>query len=175
MNLIRDRGGIFRMLEDNLRVPSGVLYVLENRFLSKRLIPSAFESMRVRRVHDYPARLASALRRISPVEPGVSTRVILTPGPYNSAYFEHSFLARQMGVELVQAPDLYVEHDQVFLHTIHGARRVPVVYRRTDEALLHPEMFRPDSLLGVPGLMRAWTKGNIALANAPGNGVADDR
>jgi uncharacterized circularly permuted ATP-grasp superfamily protein len=175
IDLIRDGSGTFRVLEDNLRTPSGVSYVLENRLLSKRLIPRAFEAARVRQVNHYPARLAGALRSVSPVDPDLSTVVVLTPGPYNSAYFEHSFLARQMGVELVEAPDLYVQDDILFLHTTRGPRRVHVVYRRTDDAFLDPEMFRPDSLLGVRGLMRAWAKGNVTLANAPGNGVADDK
>jgi uncharacterized circularly permuted ATP-grasp superfamily protein len=175
IDLVRDGHGVFRVLEDNLRTPSGVSYVLENRLLSKRLIPQLFEAARVRQVNHYPARLAAALRSVSPVDPDLSTVVVLTPGPHNSAYFEHSFLARQMGVELVQAPDLFVEDDRLFLHTTRGRRQVDVVYRRTDDAFLDPEMFRPDSVLGVPGLMRAWAKGSVTLANAPGNGVADDK
>jgi uncharacterized circularly permuted ATP-grasp superfamily protein len=175
IDLIRDGAGTFRVLEDNLRTPSGVSYVLENRLLSKRLIPRAFEAGRVRQVNHYSARLAAALRSVSPIDPDRSTVVVLTPGPYNSAYFEHSFLARQMGVELVQAADLFVDEDKLFLHTTRGRRQVHVVYRRTDDAFLDPEMFRPDSLLGVRGLVRAWAKGNVALANAPGNGVADDK
>lgn len=175
VDLIRDGDGTFRVLEDNLRTPSGVSYVLENRLLSKRLIPRALESARVRPVDQYPARLAAALRSVSPTDPDSSTAVVLTPGPYNSAYFEHSFLARQMGVELVQASDLFVDDDKLFLHTTRGPRQVHVVYRRTDEAFLDPEIFRPDSLLGVRGIIRAWAKGNVALANAPGNGVADDK
>jgi uncharacterized circularly permuted ATP-grasp superfamily protein len=175
IDLVRDARGIFRVLEDNLRTPSGVSYVLENRLLSKRLIPQVFEAARVRQVSHYPARLAAALRSVSPADPDTSTVVVLTPGPYNSAYFEHSFLARQMGVELVEARDLFVDDDRLFLHTTRGRRQVDVVYRRTDDAFLDPEMFRPDSLLGIRGLMRAWAKGRVALANAPGNGVADDK
>ena len=175
IDLIRDGKGTFRVLEDNLRTPSGVSYVLENRLLSKRLIPRAFELGRVRQVNHYPARLAAALRSVSPVSSEQSTVVVLTPGPYNSAYFEHSFLARQMGIDLVQAADLFVDDDRLFLHTTRGRRQVHVVYRRTDDAFLDPELFRPDSLLGVRGIMRAWAKGNVALANAPGNGVADDK
>jgi uncharacterized circularly permuted ATP-grasp superfamily protein len=175
IDLVRDGQGVFRVLEDNLRTPSGVSYVLENRLLSKRLIPQVFEAARVRQVNHYPARLAAALRSVSPIDPDLSTVVVLTPGPHNSAYFEHSFLARQMGVELVEASDLFVENDRLYLHTTHGRRQVDVVYRRTDDAFLDPEMFRPDSLLGVRGLMRAWAKGTVALANAPGNGVADDK
>ena len=175
IDLIRDGAGVFRVLEDNLRTPSGVSYVLENRLLSKRLLARAFAAARVRPVNQYPARLAAALRSVSPVSPEETTLVVLTPGPYNSAYFEHSFLARQMGVELVEAADLFVDDDRLFVHTIRGPKRVHVVYRRTDDAFLDPEVFRPDSMLGVRGLLRAWAKGNVALANAPGNGVADDK
>ena len=175
IDLIRDPGGTFRVLEDNVRTPSGVSYVLENRLTSKRVLPRAFEQARVAPVDHYPAKLASTLRSVSPVDPDASTVVVLTPGPYNSAYFEHSFLARTMGIELVQAADLFVEGDEVFVRTTRGPRRVHVIYRRTDEAFLDPEMFRPDSLLGVRGLMRAWMAGKVALANAPGNGVADDK
>jgi uncharacterized circularly permuted ATP-grasp superfamily protein len=163
------------VLEDNLRTPSGVSYVLENRLVTKRVMPRAMDAARVQRVDEYPARLAQTLRAVSPGDPLESTVVVLTPGPYNSAYFEHSFLARTMGLELVQAPDLYVDDDRVWLRTTLGPRRVHVIYRRTDEAFLDPEVFRKDSVIGVPGLMRAWAKGHVALANAPGNGVADDK
>jgi uncharacterized circularly permuted ATP-grasp superfamily protein len=173
IDLIRDPAGVFRVLEDNLRTPSGVSYVIENRVVSKRVLPRAVDAARVHRVDHYPSRLADALRSVAPEADG--TVVVLTPGPYNSAYFEHSFLARQMGLELVQAPDLFVEQDKVFLRTTRGPRRVDVIYRRTDEAFLDPEVFRPDSLLGVRGLMRAYRAGNVSLANAPGNGVADDK
>src|SRR5262249_41826999 len=152
----------------NLRKPSGVSYVLENRLLSKRLIPRAFEVGRVRQVNHYPARLAAALPSVSPGAPEESLVGGLTPGPHNSAHFEPSFLARQMGIDLVEAADLFVDEDRLFVHTTRGRRQVHVVYRRTDDAFLDPEMFRPDSLLGVPGLMRAWARGNVALANAPG-------
>jgi uncharacterized circularly permuted ATP-grasp superfamily protein len=175
IDLIRDPAGTFRVLEDNLRTPSGVSYVLENRLTSKRILPGSFEKSRVERVDHYPARLAETLRSVAPEADGHATVVLLTPGVYNSAYFEHSFLARTMGIELVEAPDLYVEDDRVWLRTTMGPRRVHVIYRRTDEAFLDPEVFRKDSLIGVPGLMRAYAKGNVALANAPGNGVADDK
>jgi uncharacterized circularly permuted ATP-grasp superfamily protein/transglutaminase-like putative cysteine protease len=175
IDLIRDPAGTYRVLEDNLRTPSGVSYVLENRLVSKRVLPRAFEAARVRRVDHYPVRLAETLRSVSPEPPDTSTVVLLTPGPYNSAYFEHSFLARTMGIELVEAADLSVDDDKVWLRTTLGRRRVHVVYRRTDEAFLDPEVFRKDSLIGVPGLVRAYAKGNVALANAPGNGVADDK
>src|SRR2546428_1512759 len=175
IDLIRDPSGTFRVLEDNLRTPSGVSYVLENRVVTKRVMPRTVDVARVQRVEDYPARLAETLASVSPVSTEESTIVVLTPGPYNSAYFEHSFLARTMGLELVQAADLFVDEDRVWLRTTYGPRRVHVVYRRTDEAFLDPEVFRKDSMLGVPGIMRAWAKGNVALANAPGNGVADDK
>ncbi|HEY4244041.1 MAG TPA: circularly permuted type 2 ATP-grasp protein [Kofleriaceae bacterium] len=173
VDLIRDADGTWRVLEDNLRTPSGVSYVVENRLLTKRLFPRLFDTARVHRVDHYPTRLAETLRSVSPTEDG--TAVVLTPGPYNSAYFEHSFLARTMGLELVQAPDLFVDGDQVFCRTTRGPRKIDVIYRRTDEAFLDPEVFRPDSVLGVPGLMRAYAAGNVALANAPGNGIADDK
>jgi uncharacterized circularly permuted ATP-grasp superfamily protein len=175
IDLVRDTQGVLRVLEDNLRTPSGVSYVLENRQVMKRMAPRAMDVARVQPVDDYPARLAETLRSVSPVDPSEATVVVLTPGVYNSAYFEHSFLARTMGLELVEAPDLYVDDDRVWLRTTLGPRRVDVIYRRTDEAFLDPEVFRADSLLGVPGLMRAWAKGHVALANAPGNGVADDK
>jgi uncharacterized circularly permuted ATP-grasp superfamily protein len=175
IDLIRDPEGTWRVLEDNLRTPSGVSYVIENRVISKRIFPRALDAARAHRVDHYPTRLAETLRSVSPVPPDDTTAVVLTPGPYNSAYFEHTFLARTMGLELVQAPDLFVERDCVFVKTTRGPRRVHVIYRRTDEAFLDPEVFRADSVLGVPGLMRAYAAGNVALANAPGNGVADDK
>ena len=174
IDLIRDPAGTFRVLEDNLRTPSGVSYVLENRVVSKRVLPRAVDGARVQRVDHYPARLAETLRSVAPGGDD-ATVVLLTPGPFNSAYFEHSYLARTMGIELVQAPDLYVDDDKVWLRTTLGPRRVHAIYRRTDEVFLDPEVFRKDSLIGVPGLMRAYAKGNVALANAPGNGVADDK
>ncbi len=175
IDLIRDQQGTFRVLEDNLRTPSGVSYVMEGRIVSKRVMPEIYEQARVRQVDHYPARLAETLRAVSPEDPERSTLVVLTPGPYNSAYFEHTFLARTMGVEVVHPADLYVENDRVFVRTTRGPRRVHVIYRRVDDAFLDPEVFRPDSLLGVRGLMRAYAAGNVALANAPGNGVADDK
>jgi len=175
IDLIRDPAGTFRVLEDNLRTPSGVSYVLENRLVSKRVLPRAIDISRVHRVDHYPARLAETLRGVGPSSDGDATVVVLTPGPFNSAYFEHSFLARQMGMELVQAPDLYVDDDRVWLRTTMGPRQVHTIYRRTDEAFLDPEVFRKDSVIGVPGLMRAWALGHVALANAPGNGVGDDK
>ncbi len=175
IDLIRDPAGTWRVLEDNIRCPSGVSYVLENRLLSKRILPDALDRARVHRVDQYPSKLAAALRSVAPVDPDEAVAVVLTPGPFNSAYFEHSFLARTMGLELVQAPDLYVDGDEVFLKTTRGPRRVHVIYRRTDDAFLDPDFFRPDSMLGVRGLIRAWAAGKVAIANAPGNGVADDK
>jgi uncharacterized circularly permuted ATP-grasp superfamily protein len=175
IDLIRDPAGTWRVLEDNLRTPSGVSYVVENRLISKRTFPRVFDAARVHRVDHYPTRLADTLRSVSPVQADDACAVVLTPGPYNSAYFEHSFLARTMGLELVQAPDLFVDGDKVYCRTTRGPKRVDVIYRRTDEAFLDPEVFNKDSLLGVPGLMRAYAAGNVALANAPGNGVADDK
>src|SRR5262249_38656628 len=148
---------------------------IENRVISKRVHPRALEIARVRAVEDYPQRLAATLRSVSPVAAEETTVVVLTPGPYNSAYFEHAFLARRMRVELVQGSDLYVERDLVFLRTTWGRRRVHVVYRRVDDAFLDPEAGRADSLIGVRGLLRVWAKGNVAIVNAPGNGVADDK
>jgi len=178
VDLIRDPAGVWRVLEDNLRTPSGVSYVVENRLISKRMFPRVFDAARVHRVDHYPTRLAEALRSVSPGATEAAAdgnMVVLTPGPHNSAYFEHSFLARTMGLELVQAPDLFVDGSKVYCRTTRGPKRVDVIYRRTDEAFLDPEVFRADSVLGVPGLMRAYAAGNIALANAPGNGIADDK
>ncbi len=139
------------------------------------MLPRAFEPRAVHRVDHYPAQLAETLRACAPSGRDDACIVVLTPGPYNSAYFEHSFLARTMGVELVQNVDLFVDDDRVWVRTTRGPRPVEVIYRRTDEAFLDPEVFRKDSLLGVPGIFRAWAKGNVTLANAPGNGVADDK
>src|SRR5262249_42307053 len=139
VDLIRDPAGTFRVLEDNLRTPSGVSYVVENRVVSKRVHPRLVDAARLRRVDHYPERLAEPLRAVSPAPADDTTIVVLTPGPYNSAYFEHSFLARNMGVELVQGGDLFVEREQVFLRTTRGRRRVDVIYRRIDDAFLDPE------------------------------------
>lgn len=175
VDLVRDPAGRFLVLEDNLRTPSGVSYVLENRRISKQLLGGTLADARIEGVDAYPARLADALRAASPVDPSETYAVVLTPGPYNSAYFEHSFLARTMGLELVEAGDLFVDGDYVYARTTRGRRRVDVIYRRTDETFLDPTVFRADSLLGVPGIMRVYAAGNVALANAPGNGVADDK
>jgi uncharacterized circularly permuted ATP-grasp superfamily protein len=174
IDLIRSPDGVFRVLEDNLRTPSGVSYVLENRFVTKRVLRDAIELSAVRSVEQYPIELAATLRAIAPNAHEAHV-VVLTPGIYNSAYFEHSFLARHMGIDLVEPSDLFVDGDVVFVRTTHGPRRVDVIYRRIDDAYLDPEFFRPDSMLGVKGLMRAYAAGNVALANAPGNGCADDK
>ena len=175
-DLVRHSDGNFYVLEDNLRVPSGVSYMLENRHLMKRLFPEVFGHHRVLPVDDYTAQLHDTLAALSP-RPGERPVIaVLTPGIYNSAYFEHSYLAQQMGAELVEGADLVVpEDDCVYMKTIDGLKRVDVIYRRIDDEFLDPEVFRADSTLGVPGLMRAWKSGNVGLANAPGAGVADDK
>ena len=175
-DLVRDGDGTLYVLEDNLRVPSGVSYMLENRLVTKRVWPELFETTTIRPVDDYPAQLFDMLAALSPRPLDTPTVVLLTPGIYNSAYFEHAYLAQQMGVELVEGSDLVVgDDDCVQMRTIHGLKRVDVIYRRVDDLFLDPEAFNPDSILGVPGLMRAWVKGKVALANAPGAGVADDK
>jgi uncharacterized circularly permuted ATP-grasp superfamily protein len=173
-DLVRDRDGQYYVLEDNLRVPSGVSYVLENREVLKRIFPSVFEGLSVRPVNEYTSRLLEMLQSLAPHPHGHPQVVVLTPGIYNSAYFEHSFLAQQMGVQLVEGRDLVVNGD-VFMRTTKGLQRVDVIYRRVDDDFLDPDVFRPDSLLGVPGLMAAYRAGRVALANAPGNGIADDK
>src|SRR5262249_46685068 len=158
---------------DNLRVPSGVSYVLENREVLKRTFPQVFEGLSIRPVNEYPSRLLEMLESLAP---HASPRtVVLTPGVYNAAYFEHSFLAQQMGVQLVEGRDLVVNRGGVSMRTTKGLKQVDVIYRRVDDDFLDPEAFRADSLLGVPGLMAAYRAGRVALANAPGNGVADDK
>ncbi|HEX9695047.1 MAG TPA: circularly permuted type 2 ATP-grasp protein [Actinomycetota bacterium] len=174
-DLIRDRDGTWYVLEDNLRCPSGVSYVLENRQLLKRTFPAVFAAAGVRPVEDYPGRLLEALQRLAPAALASPVVVVLTPGIYNSAYFEHSFLARQMGVELVEGRDLVVEGGFVTMRTTKGFRRVDVIYRRIDDDFLDPLTFRDDSALGVPGLFDVYRAGRVALANAPGTGIADDK
>lgn len=175
-DLVRAGDGEFYVLEDNLRVPSGVSYMLENRAITKRVLPELFEETRILPVDDYPARLFDTLVALSPRRVKKPVIVVLTPGIFNSAYFEHAFLAQQMGCELVEGSDLVVQQDDcVYMKTISGLQRVDVVYRRIDDLFLDPEVFNKGSVLGVAGLMRAWSKGNVALANAPGAGVADDK
>lgn len=174
-DLVRDEKGDFYVLEDNLRVPSGVSYMLENRAITKRVLPEFFDNDRILPVDDYPARLFDTLASLSPHKERHPTIVVLTPGIFNSAYFEHAYLAQSMGAELVEGRDLFVDNDHVFMKTISGPQRVDVIYRRIDDRFLDPDVFFKDSLLGVKGLMSAWSKGNVALANAPGAGVADDK
>ena len=175
-DLVRDKDGTVYVLEDNLRVPSGVSYMLENRAIMKRIFSELFEDYSIRPVDEYPSKLYDCLANISPRKVNKPEIVVLTPGIYNSAYFEHSYLAQQMGAELVEGPDLMVADDDcVYMRTVEGLSKVDVIYRRIDDMFLDPEVFNPDSMLGVKGLMRAWKKGNVALANAPGAGVADDK
>ena len=174
-DLVRDRDGQIYVLEDNLRCPSGVSYVLENRRIMKRTFPQVFEATKVRPVDEYPSRLLDMLRSLFPVAWETPKVAVLTPGIYNSAYFEHAFLAQQMGVELVEGRDLAVIDGQVMMRTTKGFERVDVLYRRIDDDFLDPQVFRPDSLLGVAGLMEVYKKGRLALANAPGTGIADDK
>jgi uncharacterized circularly permuted ATP-grasp superfamily protein len=175
-DLVRDNDGTVYVLEDNLRVPSGVSYMLENRQVMKRVFPDMFEQHDILPVDDYPSQLYDMLASLSPRDIKQPEIVVLTPGVYNSAYFEHAYLAQQMGAELVIGSDLVVDKDNVvYMRNIEGLTRVDVIYRRIDDLFLDPEVFNPDSTLGVPGLMRAWKAGNVALANAPGAGVADDK
>jgi len=172
-DLIEDEHGELMVLEDNARVPSGVSYVLENRIVLSRVMPELLAAHGVRPVHHYPQMLFDALRSLSTSSNPVIA--VLTPGIFNSAYFEHSYLAAQMGVQLVEGRDLTVDEDVVFMKTTSGLQRVDVLYRRVDDGFLDPVSFRPDSILGVPGLMSAYRAGNVVLANAPGTGVADDK
>jgi uncharacterized circularly permuted ATP-grasp superfamily protein len=175
-DLVRDADGTMYVLEDNLRVPSGVSYMLENRQVTKRVFADLFRDLDIHPVDSYPNRLQEQLSSLSPRPGDVPTIVVLTPGIFNSAYFEHAFLAQQMGAHLVEGADLYVDDDDcVQMRTIAGPMRVDVIYRRVDDLFLDPEVFRADSALGVPGLIRAWRAGNVAIANAPGAGVADDK
>lgn len=174
-DLIRHTDDAVYVLEDNLRCPSGVSYVLQNRLVMKRSFPNVFANSQVRPVIDYPAHLYETLAYLAPNDVQNPNIVVLTPGIYNSAYYEHSFLAQQMGVELVQGEDLVVKDDFVYMRTTKGFERVDVIYRRIDDDFMDPKEFRKDSMLGVPGLMSAYRQGNVALANAPGTGVADDK
>jgi uncharacterized circularly permuted ATP-grasp superfamily protein len=174
-DLVRDKDGSFFVLEDNLRVPSGVSYMLENRAVMKRVYPELFRTNSIVSVDDYPHELFEMLVALSPRPLDEPEIVVLTPGIFNSAYFEHAFLAQRMGAELVQGSDLVVVDDIVYMRNIDGLKRVDVIYRRINDQFLDPEVFDADSLLGVRGLFKAWAKGNVALANAPGAGVADDK
>lgn len=175
-DLVRDIDGQFYVLEDNLRVPSGVAYMLENREVTKRVLPELFQDCDISPVDDYPSQLHSMLASLSPRKSRKPVIVVLTPGIFNSAYFEHAFLAHSMGAELVEGADLFVDHHNiVFMHTVDGPVRVDVVYRRIDDEFIDPEVFRADSMIGIPGIMRAWRDNKVAIANAPGSGVADDK
>src|SRR4029077_5123625 len=176
IDIVRVDDDAFYVLEDNARTPSGVSYMLENREIMMRLFPDLFSRHRVAPVENYPDELLSTLKSIAPASaPGDPTVVLLTPGVYNSAYYEHSFLADKLGVELVEGRDLLVKSNVVYMRTTEGPKRVDVIYRRVDDDFLDPLAFRPDSMLGVPGLMTAYHAGNVTLANAVGTGAADDK
>jgi uncharacterized circularly permuted ATP-grasp superfamily protein len=175
IDLVRDGDGRYYVLEDNMRCPSGVSYVLHNRQVMKRTFPKVFEASRVRPVDSYPSELLRVLQHMRPLGVASPTVVVLTPGPYNSAYSEHSFLAQQMGVELVEPRDLVVRDGFVWMHTTRGMTRVDVIYRRVDDAFIDPKVFRRDSMVGIPGVMDVVRAGRVTLANAPGTGIADDK
>ena len=174
-DLIKHTDGQYYILEDNLRCPSGVSYVLSNRMALKKSLFELFNKLKTRTIYQYPEQLLEILKTVKPKNTEVPAVVVVTPGMYNSAYFEHSFLAQKMGVPLVEGRDLYVEKDVVYMKTIHGPIKVDVIYRRVDDEFIDPLVFRKDSMLGVPGLMNAYRAGNVTLANAPGTGVADDK
>jgi uncharacterized circularly permuted ATP-grasp superfamily protein len=175
IDLIRGEDGRFYVLEDNLRTPSGVSYMLENREVTKRIFPYMLTTCQVRRVSNYPLLLHEILLQLAPSQIANPTVVLLTPGVFNSAYYEHTFLARQMGISLVEGRDLMVDNHKVYMKTTDGLEQVHVIYRRIDDEYLDPLVFKPDSALGVPGLLSAYRKGNVAIVNAVGNGVADDK
>ncbi|MGC4036788.1 MAG: circularly permuted type 2 ATP-grasp protein [Chitinophagaceae bacterium] len=175
IDLIRSQDGTFYILEDNLRTPSGVSYMLENREVTKRIFPNMLGDSKVRMVNNYPLLLHDILSSLAPQQISNPSVALLTPGVYNSAYFEHTFLARQMGIPLVEGRDLLVDNHKVYMKTTVGLQQVHVIYRRLDDEYLDPLVFKPDSILGVPGLMSAYRKGNVAIVNAVGNGVADDK
>jgi uncharacterized circularly permuted ATP-grasp superfamily protein len=174
-DLVRDAEGTIYVLEDNLRVPSGVSYMLENRIVTKQAFPELFANSGILPVDDYPSELFDMLASLSPRSTDSPEVVVLTPGIYNSAYFEHAYLAQRMGAELVEGGDLVVRDDHVYMRSIDGLTQVDVIYTRVNAEFLDPEVFRADSQLGVRGLLRVWRAGNVALANAPGTGVADDK
>ncbi|HEY1661998.1 MAG TPA: circularly permuted type 2 ATP-grasp protein [Verrucomicrobiae bacterium] len=174
-DLIRDKDGNYLVLEDNGRCPSGVSYVLENRRAMKRAFPGMFEGIGVRPVENYPQELLKSLKHIAPAGVADPTVVLLTPGVYNSAYFEHTYLARQMGIDIVEGRDLFIRDQRVFMRTTKGLRPVHVIYRRIDDDFIDPTVFRKDSMLGVPGLVHSYRAGNVSLANSIGTGIADDK
>jgi uncharacterized circularly permuted ATP-grasp superfamily protein len=175
IDIVRAGEGAYYVLEDNLRVPSGVSYMLENRKMMMRLFPELFSKQSIAPVEHYPDELLATLQSVAPEGAEEPTVALITPGAYNSAYFEHAFLAQQMGIELVEAPDLFVRDETVYMRTTRGPRRVHVIYRRIDDDYLDPTVFRADSMLGVPGLFSAVRAGRVTLANAFGTGVADDK
>jgi uncharacterized circularly permuted ATP-grasp superfamily protein len=176
IDIVRVDAEVFYVLEDNTRTPSGVSYMLENREIMLRLFPELFARHRVAPVENYPDELLATLKSVAPVNSSADpTVVLLTPGVYNSAYYEHSFLADKLGVELVEGRDLFVKDDLVYMRTTQGPKRVDVIYRRIDDDFLDPLVFRPDSALGVPGLMSVYQAGNVTLSNAVGTGIADDK
>jgi uncharacterized circularly permuted ATP-grasp superfamily protein len=175
IDLIRGENGTFYILEDNLRTPSGVSYMLENREVTKRIFPNMLFENKVKMVSNYPLMLHQILIQLAPAQVSNPYVVLLTPGVYNSAYYEHTFLARQMGIDLVEGRDLVVDNHKVYAKTTNGLKQVHVIYRRVDDEYLDPLVFKPDSVLGVPGLVSAYRKGNVAIVNAMGNGVADDK
>ena len=175
IDIVRDARGVLRVLEDNVRTPSGVSYVLENRRAMARVLPDLLAAHRVRAVADYPVRLLAALRAASPIGVDEPTVVVMTPGVHNAAYFEHSLLARMMGVQLVEGRDLLCRDGHLWMQTTAGSQRVDVLYRRVDDEFLDPLHFRPDSLVGCPGLLNVARAGRVTIANAVGNGVADDK
>jgi uncharacterized circularly permuted ATP-grasp superfamily protein len=175
IDLVRDQKGVLRVLEDNLRSPSGVSYVLENRRTMAHVVPELFEGYSIRSVDEYPEKLVAALIASAPIDAAQPNIVVLTPGVHNSAHFEHAFLARRMGVELVEGRDLYCRNNKVYMRTTKGSEQVHVIYRRIDDEYLDPIHFRPDSLLGIPGVLNAARSGNVTISNGVGNGVADDK
>src|SRR6202034_2549237 len=175
IDLVRDQAGVLRILEDNLQVPSGMSYVVENRRTMARVFPGLFLEQQVRPVASYPARRLAALRRSSRAGPEEPAVVLLTPGVGNAPYFEHAFLARKMGIELVEGRDLFCRDNIVYMRSVGGQRRVDVVYRRVNDYFLDPVHFRSDSVVGCPGILNAARAGNVTIANAVGNGVADDK
>ena len=175
IDLVRDQAGVMRVLEDNLRVPSGMSYVVENRRTMARVFPGLFLEQQVQPVASYPGRLLEALRRSAPAGVEHPTVVLLTPGVHNPAYFEHAFLARKMGIELVEGRDLFCHEHVLYMRSVGGQQRVDVVYRRVNDDFLDAVHFRPDSVVGCPGILNAARVGNVTIANAIGNGVADDK
>lgn len=176
IDIVRTKENAFYVLEDNCRTPSGVSYMLENREIMMRMFPELFSANSVESVDDYPSALRKTLEEVAPASSGsMPTCVLLTPGPFNSAYYEHSLLADLMGIELVEAKDLFVDDDKVWMKTTRGPQRIDVIYRRIDDDYLDPLFFRPESMLGVPGLFHVYRKGNVTLCSAPGSGIADDK